>query len=52
VTDDLTDDDLRLVLRHGGGRLTRAVAAVKLMKREGRIDELEEKIDTNGGTDR
>jgi hypothetical protein len=52
MSDDLTEDNLRLVARHGSGKFIRAVAAVKLMKREGRMDDLKEKVDTNGGTDR
>jgi len=49
VTDELTDDDLRLVLNHGEGRLTRAVAAVKLAKSQGRLDDLREKVEDYGG---
>jgi len=47
--ENLTDDDLRLVLRHGEGQLTRAVAAVKLAKRQGQLKELREKVEDIGG---
>jgi|GEM_PF-5572686 len=44
-----TDDDLRLVARHGSGRFVRALATVRLLKRQGREDELRELVDDEGG---
>lgn len=49
MSDGLTDEDLRLVLDHGEGRLTKAVAAVKLAKRQGRLEELRKKVEDMGG---
>ena len=50
MTDEnLTDDDLELVARHGSGKFIRAVAATKLAKRQGRLEELREKVDDCGG---
>lgn len=40
----LTDDDLQLVARHGGA-FARAVAVVRLAKRQGRLDELRERVE-------
>jgi hypothetical protein len=47
--EELTDGDLRLVLNHGEGQLTRAVAAVKLAKRQDKLEELRKKVDDVGG---
>jgi len=44
-----TNEQLELVARHGSGKFTKAIAVVKLMRRQGRMDELREKIDDTGG---
>lgn len=43
--DELTNEDLRLVIRHGSGVFVRAVAAVRLARREDRLDELRELVE-------
>ena len=40
-----TDEQLRLVARHGSGPFERALAAAQLAKRQGREDELRRRID-------
>jgi hypothetical protein len=44
-----TNEQLRLVARHGSGNFVRALATVMLMKRQGREDELRDL--TNDGTE-
>lgn len=39
-----TDEQLRLVARHGSGPFERALATVRLCRRQGRLDELKERI--------
>ena len=43
--DELTDDELRLVARHGSGAFIRSVALVRLARRRGRMDELREQVE-------
>lgn len=43
--ENLTDDDLRLVARHGSGEFTKAIALVKLARRRGKLDVLAEHVD-------
>jgi len=49
MTDELTDEDLRLVARHGSGPFERALATVSLARRHDRVDELRELVDDGGG---
>jgi len=42
-----TDDQLRMVARHGSGKFVRALATVQLAKRQGREDELREMVGEN-----
>lgn len=55
MTDDLTDEDLQLVARHGSGTLERSLATVLYCKRTGRAEWLSERVerasneDTGGG---
>jgi hypothetical protein len=47
--DEPTDEELRLVVRHGNGNFTRALAVTKLAKRQGRFDELCDLVEGEGG---
>lgn len=47
--DELTDKQLRLVARHGSGNFVRALAAVRLLRRQDREDELTEVLEGHGG---
>jgi len=40
----LTEEELRFVAEYGNGKLTRALAIVKLAKRNGKLEELRGKI--------
>jgi hypothetical protein len=46
--EELTNEQLRLVAQHGSGRLVRALATVRLLRRQGREEELQEVL-KNGG---
>lgn len=46
--DEPTDEELRLVARHGNGKFTRALAVTKLAKRQGRFDELRDRVEGDG----
>jgi hypothetical protein len=52
MSDELTDDQPRMVARHGSGKFVRALAKVQLAKRQGREDELRELVDDRGGATR
>lgn len=39
MTDELTDEELELVARHGEGTYARALALTRLAKRKGRYEE-------------
>lgn len=57
MTDDISDEELRVVARHGSGPLVRALALVRLAKRYGREDALRTLVaeaveDTEEGADR
>jgi len=49
VGDEPTDEELRMVVRHGSGKLTRALAATKLAKRQDKLEELREMVGDCGG---
>ena len=46
-----TDEQLKLVARHGSGPIERALATVRLAKRRGREDELQELVEAVGSGD-
>lgn len=48
MTDEPTNEQLELVARHGSGKFVRALATVRLLKRQDREDDLREII---GGDD-
>jgi hypothetical protein len=51
MTDDkMTDNELRMVVRHGSNKITRALAAVRLARRKGSVDELREQIEEDTGS--
>lgn len=54
MADEPTDDQLKLVVRHGNGSIERALATVQLAKRRGREDDLRRLIEAVGsdGTER
>lgn len=47
--DEPTDKELRLVAEHGSGPFIRAIAVTKLAKRQGRLEELRERVEDKGG---
>ena len=47
--DELTDEKLELVAQHGSGKFVRALAAVRLLRRQGREAELQEILESGGG---
>jgi len=49
MTNDLTEEELRLVAKYGSGYFIRAVAVTKLAKRQGRLEELREFAKNKGG---
>jgi len=42
-----TDDELRMVARHGSGPFERALATVRLARRHDRVEELREIVNEN-----
>ena len=47
--DGPTDEQLRLVARHGSGQFVRALATVRLLRRQGREDELSRVLNEREG---
>ena len=47
MANEATDDQLKLVARHGSGAIERALATVQLAKRQGCEDELIQLIDSD-----
>lgn len=48
VANSPTDEELRLVARHGSSALVRSVAVVQLAKRENRLESLRTSIESTG----
>ena len=48
MAEEPTDEQLELVARHGSGSIVRALATVRLAKRQGRENELRQLIEDLG----